>query len=124
MTKHKVHAAANLFPLMDKAELKELAADIKKNGLIAGIVRDKDGVILDGRNRLAACSLAGVEPHFVQYNDNDPVAFIVAANIHRRHLTATQKRELVGKLLKLNPEKSDRQIGAAAKVDHKTVAKQ
>ena len=59
---HKAHPAAELFPLMDKAELKELAADIKKNGLIAGIVRDKDGVILDGRNRLAACRVAGVEP--------------------------------------------------------------
>lgn len=120
----KFHPAADLFPLMDKAELKELAADIKKNGLIAGIVRDKDGVILDGRNRFEACRMAEVEPRFVQYNDKDPVAFIVASNIHRRHLTATQKRELVGKLLKLNPEKSDRQIAVAAKVDHKTVAKQ
>jgi ParB-like chromosome segregation protein Spo0J len=120
----KVHPAADLFPLMDTAELKELAADIKKNGLIAGIVRDKDGVILDGRNRLEACRMAGVEPRFVQYNDNDPVGFIVAANIHRRHLTSKQKSELVKKLLKLNPEKSDRQIAATAKADHKTVAKE
>jgi hypothetical protein len=121
---HKTHPAAELFPLMDKAELKELAADIKKNGLFAGIARDQNGVILDGRNRLEACRMAGVEPHFVQYNCNDPVAFVVAANIHRRHLTSKQKRELVAKLLKLNPEKSDRQIAATIKVNHKTVAKE
>jgi len=120
----KFHPAANLFPLMSEAELKELAADIKKRGLITAITRDKDGLGLDGRNRLGACLIAGVEPRFDQYNGNDPVGFIVASNIHRRHLTATQKRELVGKLLKLNPEKSDRQIAGAAKVDHKTVAKQ
>jgi hypothetical protein len=109
---------------MNAAELKELAADIKKNGLIADIVRDKDGLILDGRNRLDACHLAGVEPRFVQFNGNDPIAFVIAVNIRRRHLTTKQKTELVKKLLKFNPEKSDRQIAADAKADHKTVAKE
>jgi ParB-like chromosome segregation protein Spo0J len=121
---HKAHPAAELFPLMTKDELRTLADDIKKNGLVSPIVRTKDGVILDGRNRLAACEIAGVKPRFEEYIDKDPVAFIVSANIHRRHLTTTQKRELVGKLLKLNSEKSDRQIATAIKVDHKTVAKE
>jgi hypothetical protein len=119
---HKAHPAAELFPLMTKDELRTLGADIKKNGLVSPIVRTKEGVILDGRNRLAACEIAGVTPRFEEYIDKDPVAFIVSANIHRRHLTATQKRELIGKLLKLNPEKSDRQIAATAKVSDKTVA--
>jgi hypothetical protein len=109
---------------MNKAELEELADDIKKKGLIAEIVRDENGLILEGRNRLEACRIAGVEPRFGKYLGNDPVGFIVSANIHRRHLTPTQKRELVSKLLKMNPEKSDRQIATTAKVDHKTVAKQ
>jgi ParB-like chromosome segregation protein Spo0J len=121
---HKAHPAAELFPLMGKDELRTLADDIKKNGLASPIVRTKDGVILDGRNRLAACEIAGVKPRFEEYTDNDPVAFIVSANIHRRHLTSKQKGELVAKLLKLDPEKSDRQIGATAKVDHKTVRKE
>lgn len=42
-------------------------------------------------------------------------------NIVRRHLTAEGKRELVAELLKMDAEKSDRQVAALARVDHKTV---
>jgi len=52
---------------------------------------------------------------------DDTYAFVVSANIHRRHLTAEQKRELIAKLLKSTPEQSDRQIAETVKVDHKTV---
>jgi hypothetical protein len=51
----------------------------------------------------------------------DPYAYVVSANIHRRHLTAEQKRELIGKLLKATPEKSDRQIAEAVKASPTTV---
>jgi hypothetical protein len=53
----------------------------------------------------------------------DPYAYVLSANIRRRHLTAAQKRELVTKLLKAQPEKSDRQIAKEAKVSDKTVGK-
>ena len=53
-----VHDAANLFPLISKDELGELAADIAKNGLLEGIAVhfDREGKcqLLDGRNRLDA----------------------------------------------------------------------
>jgi len=63
--------------------------------------------------------------HFVKLPaDTDPTAYVNSANIQRRHLTADQKRELIGKLLKDEPDKSDRQIAKEAKVDHKTVAAQ
>jgi ParB-like chromosome segregation protein Spo0J len=122
---HKVHPAANLFPMMDKDALKELAANIKENGQQFPITFwKKDGSLLDGRNRLAACEALGLKAKTDLYEGDDPVAFIVSANIHRRHLTANQKRELIGKLLKLNPEKSDRALATTIKVDHKTVAKE
>ena len=53
----------------------------------------------------------------------DPYAYVVSANIRRRHLTAEQKRQLIADLLKVKPEASDRQIGTMAKADGKTVAK-
>ena len=48
-------------------------------------------VLLDGRNRIAACKLAGVDPRFSEYTGDSPVAFIIAANIERRHLEKGQK---------------------------------
>ncbi|MGA8699964.1 MAG: ParB/RepB/Spo0J family partition protein [Xanthobacteraceae bacterium] len=124
-TTHKVHPAANLFPMMDDAALKELATSIKDKGQQLPITFwKKTGELLDGRNRLAACQASGARPKTNHYEGDDPVGFILAANIHRRHLTANQKRELIGKLLKLNPEKSDRALATTIKVDHKTVAKE
>lgn len=89
-----VHPVADLFPMLADDELKELAADIKQRGLLHPIVLDgpeDDGWLLDGRNRLAACELAGVEPTFTRYDGSDPVGYILAANINRRHLTKGQQ---------------------------------
>ena len=47
---------------------------------------------------------------------------MISANIRRRHLTTKQKRDLLAKLIKANPDQSDRQIADVANVDNKTVA--
>ena len=49
--------------------------------------------------------------HVEPQSGTDPYAFVISANIYRRHLTAEQKRDLIAKLLKADPSKSDRQIG-------------
>jgi hypothetical protein len=46
--------------------------------------------VSDGRNRLAACKLAGVKPTF-ETRPGDPTAFILSQNIKRRHMTAGQR---------------------------------
>jgi hypothetical protein len=51
----------------------------------------------------------------------DPYAFVVSANLHRLHLTAEQKRDLLAKMIKAEPEKSDRTIAAMIKASHHTV---
>ena len=64
-----VHPVAALFPMLADDELAELAADIKANGLRLPIVRDKEGkTLIDGRNRLKACEIAGVKPAFRNLN--------------------------------------------------------
>jgi hypothetical protein len=45
-----------------------------------------DGLLLDGRNRLAACEQLGIEPETTTY-DGDPEAYVVSLNILRRHLS-------------------------------------
>ena len=94
----KHHEAANLFPMMAKEQLGDLASDIKENGLLAPIEVYK-GKIIDGRNRWLACELADIEPDIVDVEPDDPIAYVLSANLHRRHLSESQ-RAMVGARLK------------------------
>ena len=93
-----VHPAADLFPMLDADELEALADDIAVHGLMEPITLYEDPdlglVLLDGRNRLAACRLAVVEPTTKLYDGADPIQFVVSENIHRRHLTTGQRAML------------------------------
>jgi hypothetical protein len=116
-------------------ELEELAADIQTNGLREPVVlwRADDDMhgdriaVLDGRNRLAALERLGVmftrpggsavfpdgrtiEP-FTMNHTTDPAAFVISANIRRRHLTKEQRAELIVKTIE------------ASKIDRATVAR-
>lgn len=92
--KLQLHPLCTFFPRMDGSEFDALKADIKANGLRQRIVLHK-GMILDGGNRYAACEAVGVPPLTVDYNGTDPVAFILSANLHRRHLTPGQQAAIV-----------------------------
>jgi site-specific DNA-methyltransferase (adenine-specific) len=89
-----VHPAAELFPMLDVHELKELADDIRQHGLNNPIVLLSDGTLLDGRNRLAACSSIGLTPRFETFKGADPVAYVMSENLQRRHLTVGQRAML------------------------------
>lgn len=120
MSKLESHPIADLFPPMGGEEFDALVADIKKNGLRQELVLYEDK-ILDGRNRYRACLAAGIAASWMEFKGDDPAAYVISANIHRRHLTAEQKRELIAKLLKAQPEKSDRQIADTVKASPTTV---
>ena len=51
----------------------------------------------------------------------DPFEYVLSVNLRRRHLTPEQRRELIAKLLKATPSKSDRQIAKTVKVSPTTV---
>ena len=87
---YPVHPAAELFPMMNAAALQELADDIREHGQREPVILF-DGAVLDGRNRLRACEMAGVEPRFVTRDDvGDPIDFVLSLNKHRRHLEPQQ----------------------------------
>ena len=163
-----VHPAADEFPLLSESELRELAEDIRRNGLQSPILiwrdtntcRFKD-YLIDGRHRLDALAMLGwlgpkrdrrhrerhwdyqhALPLTITYPENVPADqdksiqinyelddgddirnCVVSLNVHRRHLSAEDKRDLITKLLKANPEQSNRTIAKQVKADDKTVAK-
>jgi len=92
------HPAADLFPLLEGPDLAALAEDVREHGLIDPIVLH-EGQVLDGRNRLRACELAGVAPRFVEWDGHDdPAAWVVSKNLKRRHLDASQRSMVAGRL--------------------------
>jgi hypothetical protein len=85
---------------------------------------DEDGESVPVTNLIgeAGNTTAEQQTFILLGRDVDPWAYVTSANLHRRHLTAEQKRDLIAKLIKATPEKSDRQIAKTVKADHKTVA--
>src|SRR5262245_14783983 len=121
-----IHPAAELFPLLPADELRALGEDIIKHGMTSPVAlwhwqKEHQLVLLDGRNRLDALEACGrvlVDEHgkliwseWLRWdelrgqNGTDPYEYVASANIHRRHLTAEQKRELIAKLIQATPEK-------------------
>lgn len=88
----KVHPVADLFPMMSDDELANLADDIKRHGQLHPIIISGDAeTLIDGRNRLRACELAGVQPQFQRLNGHiDPVDYILSSN-DRRDMTQGQR---------------------------------
>ena len=106
--KFKVHPAAEVFPMMSVEELKKLGEDIRANGLREPIKYwDQGGerLLIDGRNRLEAAELIGLELGEGIRIHGDPVAYIISANIRRRHLTKQQQTALIIAALKAGSAK-------------------
>jgi hypothetical protein len=104
-TDYEVHPAAQLFPMLDDDATGRLAEDIRENVLRNPITLYRNGqaeLILDGRNRLRACREAGVVPIFEYwYGKGSPTAWVVSQNLHRRHLTESQRAMVAAGLVPL-----------------------
>ena len=93
------HEVANLFPLMEGADFEALKADIAEYGLREPIWLHPDGSIIDGRNRHRACIELGITPgHEIWNGQGSLVAFVVSLNLHRRHLSESQRAMVAAKL--------------------------
>lgn len=95
------HPASMLFPMMPPEQFEALKQDIRENGLNQpGTLYQ--GKILDGRNRLKACNELSVEMEWCEIEDDDPsfdpVLHVVSLNLHRRHLTETQRAMVAAKV--------------------------
>ena len=91
------HPYAELFPMMEGEAMRELVASIRDDGLEQPIVTF-EGKVLDGRNRLAACANAQVEPRYVKYKGDDPLGYVLRVNLIRRHLSTSQRAMIAADL--------------------------
>lgn len=100
MSQPPFHPVAEIFPMMDEAALTELSADIRANGLREPIWRHQDGRIVDGRNRWLACQKAAVACADRTFggSDDELVPFVISHNLHRRHLTESQRALVAGRI--------------------------
>lgn len=114
---YEIHPAATLFPMMDQQSFERLRADINENGQ-EKCITFFNGQLLDGRNRMKACEELGIEPMTEEIEDNgdgkfDPYKWVLSINLHRRHLTESQRAMVAAKLATFRRG----EIGNGRKVD-------
>lgn len=83
----EIHPAADLIPFNGEG-LDKLAAEVKAVGLLEKL-KTSGGKLLDGRRRLRACEMAGVEPEFEEVTDY-PVTYVIRANLKPDRFTPAQ----------------------------------
>jgi ParB-like chromosome segregation protein Spo0J len=109
----KVHPFADAFPMMTDEEMDRLVDDIRTHGQVQPCLMNEDRVLLDGRNRLAACERLGVEPTFQVVTPESETAFIASLNVARRNLTASQLAVIaLESLPHFEAEARERQVAA------------
>jgi hypothetical protein len=110
----EVHEVARIFPPMSDPEFNDLKSDIAKNGLREPLWMYQ-GKVIDGRNRLSACTELGITPATREWNGEGTLLdFVVSLNLHRRHLNETQ-RAMVAARLKPSFEKAAKERSLAGK---------
>jgi len=94
----EIHPYADRWPMRTADEIEAMADSITVNGLRFPIIITPDGVLVDGRNRLRACEVAGVAPRFEVREElageDAIVAFIWDANGDRRDMSKGAKAML------------------------------
>jgi len=109
-----IHPYAEIFPPMMSPEFDGLCGAISVDGLQEEIVVH-EGKVLEGRHRYLACLAKQVPPRFRPYAGEcgSALAFVVSKNLHRRHLTESQRALVAARLKPLFEEEArQRQLSA------------
>ena len=96
----KRHELSSVFGDMPETDFENLVKSVEQDGFMDPLIRVLDGKILDGWHRYqAALSLNLVRKlMFMPWDDEkegNAIAFVAARNIERRHLSASQRAQIV-----------------------------
>ena len=111
---YDVHDACSIAPRATEAEREELKRDIADNGVQIPLViwNDENGTpwIVDGRHRFEICKELNIDFPTREFKGTEVemVAFVVGANLRRRHLTESQRAAVKAKAEKLSKSYQDR----------------
>lgn len=119
-----LHELADLFPAMVDADFEALVQDVTKRGQIEP-AWVHDGKVIDGRHRARACERIGQPLRYRTYRGDDPLGFVIALNLVRRHLDESQRAMVAAKMANMEQgHRSDLQPSAnLQKVSQEDAAK-
>lgn len=97
----KRHPLSAIFGDMPDSDFQSLLSSVEADGFIEPVIRIYEGQILDGWHRYRAAQELGIirKLRFREWNedahrDGDPKVFVLARNIERRHLNASQRAQI------------------------------
>jgi len=108
------HPLALLLPEMSDEEFDALTASIRDHGQLVPAHAHR-GLLLDGRHRAWACRQLGIDLQIAEFDgdDDDARAFVLASNVHRRHLSTSQRAIAAAALALRSPGRPKTGTGAA-----------
>lgn len=116
----EVHPAARLFPEMGEDDLRELYESVKVNG-VRSPLQFFEGKLLDGRNRVRAALMAGLDvanlPRRNLSPDTDPFQYAWDANCERLNYAPKTKADIAVKIAEASGELARLRAGAAARAN-------
>src|SRR5262245_22886575 len=116
--KYDFHPLADLFPMLeDKSAAFEALVDDIRERKQQEPVWLYEGKILDGRNRYLACQRLGREIQVKDFAGDDPIGFVLSANLHRRHLNESQRAMVAAKLTSLGVGANQHTKGEGISID-------
>lgn len=86
------HPLAAMFPPMTDGEFSALVEDIRQHGQKEPVLMF-EGLVVDGRHRWSACAVLCIEPQSMEWSGDEEalIRHIVSTNLHRRHLSPTDR---------------------------------
>ncbi len=112
------HKFCEIFPPMSKEEFISLKQSIKEKGQQDPIVLWKNQIV-DGKHRYLACKELSIQIKCLEYEgeEKDLLDYVIAKNLERRHLTASQKATLGEDLKPFYSELAEKRMLSGKKLD-------
>jgi transposase len=114
---------ANPLPALDKRTETELRESIKSRGVVAPVIVDQHGAIIDGHNRQRIAAELGqdIPVHAIDVSPEVREELEITLNTVRRHLTVEQRAVIVKRLAAKGM--TERAIAGALKVGKGTIGR-